>query len=376
MRTSWSWLCAFVLLATALDAGAQPPAPLDIGKFYAFPGSLPGPASAVSAGLGLSDRWLGDEPFDNPAAAPARGVMVAPLFQRVKRQDLPADYSNYNETAGNLDVAGGWLSLPVRGVGVTLYAFEPVLRLEDAAFTTRPEQVPPGTYATTSSARELRAGLALSRSWRGARFGAAVEWTRREDFYDFNEVQGTPQPGLRHVDFSGDGIGFQAGANVRVASAVVLGGALRRVPSLDLSGQQSSPSLAAVRPVSATRAAGWDGGVSARWTVSDAFRVLASLGGRTAQAWDAFGVSAGRALSWSAGAEYEEPEQPWTFRFGLGQDQQAGVPEPRAGVIALGVGWKSEELRLDLGVLHRSFERARKATSYDDRAVAGVTVGF
>jgi len=162
--------------------------------------------------------------------------MVAPVFQRVKRQNLPADYSNYDEIGGYLDLVAGWLSLPVRGVGVTLYAFEPVLRLEDAAFTSKPEQVPPGKFAATSSARELRAGLALSRAWSGARFGAAVEWTRREDAYSFNEVQGAPQPAPGHVDFSGDAIGFQTGARVPAASAVVLGGAMRYVPSLDLGG--------------------------------------------------------------------------------------------------------------------------------------------
>ena len=378
MRTSWLWLCAAVLLATASAAGAQLPEPLDAAWLYPFPGTVPGPASPVSAGLGLSDRWLGDEPFDNPAAAPARSIMVAPVFQRVKRQDLPAAY-DYDEIEGYLDLAGGWLSLPVRGFGVTLYAFEPVLRLEDAAFTTRedPNQVLiPRTFTATSSARELRTGLALSHAWRGARFGAAVEWTRREDSYDFNEVQGTPQPGLSRVDFAGDGIGFQAGARVPVASAVVLGGALRYVPVLDLSGRQTIEADDLAQSVSATRDAGWDGGVSARWTVSDAFRVLASLGGRTAQAWDGFGVSAGRAVGWSAGFEYEEPEQPWTFRFGLGQEQQVGTPEPRAGAYALGLGWKADALRLDLGVLRRSCERAGKASSYDDRAVAGVTVGF
>ncbi len=375
MRTSWSWLCAAVLLVTASDAGAQPPAPLDVARFYPFPGAVPGPASAVSTGLALADRWLGDEPFENPAASPARGVMVAPVFQRVKRQDLPADYRDYDEIAGYLDLAGGWLSLPVRGLGVTLYAFEPVLRLEDAAFTAKPDEVP-GTFAATSSARELRAGLALSRAWFGARFGAAVEWTRREDFYDFTEFSGSPLAGLRHVDFSGDGIGFQAGASVPVASVVALGGALRYVPSLDLCGRQTIEAEGLVQDVLVTREAGWDGGVSARWTVSDAFRVLASLGGRTAQAWDGFGVSAGRAVSWSAGFEYEEPEQPWTFRFGLGQEQQDGTPEPRAGVYALGVGWKAEALWLDLGVLRRSFERVGRATSYDDRVVAGLTVGL
>jgi len=379
VRTSWLWRCAVVLLVTSSDAGAQLPPPLlGAAWLYPYPGALPGPACAVSVGLGLSDRWLGEEPFDNPAAAPARGIMVAPVFQRVKRQDLPAGY-DYDEIEGYLDLAGGWLSLPVRGVGVTLYAFEPVLRLEDAAFTTRvdPDLVLiPRVFTATSSARESRAGLALSRAWRGARFGTAVEWTRREDSYDFDEVQGTPRPGLNHVDFSGDGIGFQAGARVPVAAAVVLGGALRYVPALDLSGQQTIEAEDLVQPVSATREAGWEGGVSARWSVNDAFRVLASLGGRTAQAWEGFSISAGRAVSWSVGFEYEEPEQPWTFRFGLGQEQQVGVPEPRAGVFALGVGWKADALQLDLGVLRRSFERAGKATSYDDRVVAGVTVGF
>jgi len=216
VRTSWLWLCAVVLLVTSSDAGAQLPPPLlGAAWLYPFPGALPGPTCAVSAGLGLSDRWLGEEPFDNPAAAPARGIMVAPVFQRVKRQDLPAGY-DYDEIEGYLDLAGGWLSLPVRGVGVTLYAFEPVLRLEDQAFTRdKPELGPVGTFTSTSGARELRAGLALSHAWRGARFGAAVEWTRRDDSYDFNEVQGGPQPGLRHVDFSGDGVGFQAGARGR-----------------------------------------------------------------------------------------------------------------------------------------------------------------
>jgi hypothetical protein len=167
MRTSWLWLCVALLLAAASDAGAGLPPPLGEGWLYSFPGAIPGPACAVSAGLGLSDRWLGEEPFDNPAAAPARGIMVAPVFQRVKRQDLPADY-DYKEIEGYLDLAGGWLSLPVRGVGVTLYTFDPVLRLEDAAFTTREDVLPPRTFAATSSARESRAGLALSCSLRGA----------------------------------------------------------------------------------------------------------------------------------------------------------------------------------------------------------------
>jgi hypothetical protein len=376
VRTSWRWLGAIILLITASEAGAQPPSPLDVARLYAFPGALPGPASAVSAGRGLSDRWLGEEPFDNPAAAPARGVTVAPVLLRVKRQDLPADYRNYDESAGFLDVAGGCLSLPVRGIGVALYAYEPVLRREDAAFTSKPDEVPAGTFTTASSARELRAGLALSHAWRAARFGAALEWTRRDDSYDFKETSGNPFAGERHVDFSGDGFGFQAGARGEVVPHVTLGGALRYVPALDLSGEQDFQALGIAGPVSATREAGWEGGLSARVAVTEAFRVLASLGGRTAQAWDGFDVTSGRAVSWGVGLDYDEAEVPWTLRFGLGQEQQAGVPEPRAGVIGLGLGWKLDELRLDAGVLRRSIERAGKATSYDDRVVASATVGF
>ena len=376
MRTSWLWLGVTILLITASEAGAQPPSPLDIARLYAFPGASSGPASAVSVGRGLSDRWLGEEPFDNPAALPERGLTVSPVLLRMERQDLPADYRNYDESAGFLDVAGGCLSLPVRGIGIALYAYEPVLRREDAAFTSKPDEVPVGTFTSASSARELRAGLALSHAWRAARFGAALEWTRRDDSYDFKETSGNPFAGERHVDFSGDGFGFQAGARVEVVPRVTLGGALRYVPALDLSGEQDSHALGIAGPASATREAGWEGGLSARVAVTEAFRVLASVGGRTAQVWDGFDATSGRAASWGAGFDYEEPEQPWTFRMGLGQEQQDGVPEPRAGVIGLGLGWKLDDLRLDVGALRRSIVRVDKATSFDDRVVASATVGF
>ena len=375
MRTSWRWLGAALVLIAASEAGSQPPSPLDLTRIYAFPGALSGPASAVSAGRGLSDRWLGEEPYDNPAALPARGITVAPVLLRVKRQDLPADYRGYDEDAGFLDVAGGCLSLPVRGIGVVLYAYEPVLRREEAAFTSKPDEVP-GAFRMASSARETRAGLALSRAWRAARLGAAVEWTRRDDSYDFKETSGDPFAGERHLDFSGDGLGFQVGAQVAATPRVTLGGALRRVPALDLGGQQSLPARETPSSVSATREAGWEGGLSARLAVTEAFRALASLGGRTAQAWDGLDATSGRAVSWGIGLDYDDSAEPWAVRFGLGQEQQAGAPEPRAGVLGLGLGWKLDALRLDLGALRRSIARAGKATSYDDRVVASATVGF
>jgi hypothetical protein len=63
------WVCA-VALALAMTphgASAATPAPLD-PRLFAFPGAFPNPASARSAGLALADRWLGDDPYDNPAA--------------------------------------------------------------------------------------------------------------------------------------------------------------------------------------------------------------------------------------------------------------------------------------------------------------------
>ena len=375
MRIPWLGSGAALLLVVVSQAAAQPPPPLDLGRFYSFPGAVSGPASAISAGRGLSDRWLGEEPYDNPAALPGRGLTVSPLLLRVKRQDLPADHRNYDETAGFFDVAGGCLSLPVLGIGVALYAYEPVLRREDAAFTSEPPQAP-GTFTTSSSMRETRAGLALSRAWTLVRLGGALEWTRRSDSYDYKETSGDPFAGARHVDFSGDGLGFQAGVRVVAAPRVTLGGALRYVPALDLSGQRRYQALALVEPVSATREAGWEGGLTAQVAVTEAFRVLVSAGGRTAQAWDGFDVTSGRGALWSAGFDYEVPEQPWSIRAGVGLEQQDGAPEPRAGVFGLGLGYRLEDMRLDVGALRRSIERPGEATSYDDRVVASATVGF
>ena len=365
-------VAAALLAAAAPAARADTPTPLDLARFHAFPGALPGPASAASAGLGLADRWAGDEPFDNPAAAPARGVMLAPVLQRVKRQDLAADFRNYDETAGFPDAAGGWLSLPVRGFHATLYAFQPVLRREEQSFTAKPGEVP-GTFASAGESRELRAGLALSRGWRGGRFGLGVEWTHREDAHEFTASSGELM-GTRHTDFAGDAVGLQAGVVLPAGKRVRVGAALRYVPALEVSGAQLLDG--AVADLSATRDAGLEGGVSARVGLTAAVRAVASVGGRTARAWDGLGLTEGRALGWGLGLEYAEPDQPLTLRCGAGREQQDGVPEPRAGVFAAGLGWWLDPLQLDVAVLRRSLSRAGQPASYDDRVVAGLTVAF
>jgi hypothetical protein len=370
--------CIAVLLGTAPVCRADTPAPLDLGRFYAYPGALSGPGSAASAGFALADRWAGDEPFDNPAAAPARGVLAAPVLQRVKRQDLAADYRSYDETAGYVDVAGGWLSLPVRGFGVVLYAGQPVLRREEQSFVAKPGQVP-GTFASAGESREQRAGLAVSRAWRGGRLGLGVEWTRRDDSYEFYASSGELL-GTQAVGFSGDAVGFQAGAIVPAGGRVQVGVALRWLPALEVSGEQRLEGqwlgAGGVTAVSATRAAGLEGGVSARVGLTAAARAIVSVGGRTARDWDGFDLAEGRTSSWGLGLEYAEPDQPLTVRCGVGQERQDGAPEPRAGAFALGLGWRLDPLQLDVAVLRRSVSRADQPTSYDDRVVGSLTVAF
>lgn len=358
-----------------------PPPPLDQPGLYAFPGSSPGGASAVSAGLGLADAWLGDEPSGNPAASPARGVAVSPVFLHVSRQDLRAGNRNFDESAGSLDLAGGRLALPVAGCGLSLYAWQPVLRLEDNAFTRGlpvEGQPAPAVIRAQSEMREWRAGLALSRGFGRLRLGVAGEWTSRNDSYDEQEISGDPLSGTRHADFTGDGFGFQAGVQLTPAPRWMLGAALRRVPALDLSGgwEQRLQVGETQGTVSGSREAGWEGGLAARFEVTPAFRVLASLGGGTQQEWAGFGVAAGPASSLRVGLDYHDAETPWTLRFGLGRETIDGVPEPSAGVVGLGFGWTAESFGLDLGLLHRSLDRAGKPTSYEDRVIATVSVPF
>ncbi len=373
MRELWIVCCTLALLGAAPASRADIPPPLDVTGFYAFPGALPGPASAASAGFGLADRWAGDEPFDNPAASPGRGVMLAPVLQRVRRQDLTADYRNYDETAGYFDAAGGWLSLPVGGFGVALYAWQPVLRLEEESFTTKPGVTPANAYQTSAEARELRAGLALSREWRGGRLGAGVEWTHRQDSYELVASSGELM-GTRSVDFDGNAVGFQAGAILPAGERVRVGAAVRYVPGLEASGRQLLGGTGT--DIVATRGGGLEGGVSARVGVTGALRAIVALGGSTAREWDGFDRTEGRMLGWGLAFEYAEPDQPLTVRCGVGQEQQNGVPEPRTGVYAFGLGWRLDPLQLDVAVLRRSLSRGEQPASYDDRAVAGLTVGF
>src|SRR5207253_2984736 len=80
--------------------------------------------------------------------------------------------------------------------------------------------------------------------------------------------------------------------------------------------------------VTVERAAGWEGGLSVRARPAPALAVVAGVGGRTARDWRGFAVRSGEAVTWSVGTELHDQRDPWTARFGLGEESERGVPAP------------------------------------------------
>jgi len=377
------------LLAAALAipiltrvAAADTPSPL-ASSLFTFPGSTANPASATSAGLALADRWLGDDPFSNPASRPALGVALSGAMLHVSRQDLRAANRNFDETPAFFDGAGFAVGLPARGrFGFSLHAFQPVLRRETNAFSrgtgTPDPGNPPATIEATASARELRAGGGVSVGIGPGRFGVGLEWTRRDDAYEIIERSGNPEAGTRRLELTGDGLGFQLGARLdhgdTSVGGVSVGLGARRLPALKVDAPLSEALLVGTTETTlrAEREAGWELGASARCAVSPTFRVLAALGGRTAQRWEGFDLTAGRAWEWKLAADYHDARDPWTLRFGLGQERQAEAPEPRANVLGLGFGWRSTWGHVDVGLTHRTLDRETGPNSFEDRIVLTV----
>src|SRR5262245_21241819 len=272
-------LALFLVLGFAAPALAEPPSPI-IPSLFAFPGQVLNPASARSAGLALSDHWLGDEPYLNPAAATKREVVVTPELVRMSRQDLRAGNRNYDETPAFIDGAGGAVSVPWGGTSFSLYAHQSGLRLEDNAFTVGPSGSIPAVITSHSEMREVRVGLAGSRPLGALRAGIGVEWVQRSDLYEMTEQSGSPESGNRHVDFDGAGVGGQAGVRYEhgdsTLGAFVLGAAVRFVPAMTLDGTQELNLLLgdSTATVSVEREAGWEGGLTGEFWVSPDFVVL------------------------------------------------------------------------------------------------------
>lgn len=371
---------ALLSLCLALPAAAQAPAPIDPAR-DSFPGAFTNPASGRSASLALADRWLADEPYANPAIAPRGAVSVSPLFLLVSRQDLRADNRDFTDQGGSIDLAGAYAAVPLGRFALSGYFWQPVLRFEDNSYSlgSAISIGPPATLSMSVSMREWIAGLGASAPLGRLRLGAALEWSGRSDTYSTHEESGAPTAGDSRVDFSGSGLGAQFGARAAFGSAerpLELGAAARYRPSLDLSGTQQFDQLAlsSTTDVSATRSASWQGGVSARVPLGVSFRLIAEGAVSEPQEWTGFGVTTGQGSEWKLAGEYHDARDPWTFRFGGGEEQQEGVPEPRAGVYAVGLGWRFKNTSLDLGLTHRTLQRPGEPNSYDERFVVGVSL--
>lgn len=365
---------------SSVPAAAQLPVTIQ-PDLFPFPGYHVTPGSAVSAGVALADRWLGDEPFANPAMARPWTIALSPMILHVSRQDLRADHRGYEETSAYFDAAGGYLAFQAGALGVALYGYQPVVRLEDNLFRVGPLSGPSGTVTSNSSAREVRGGLALSAGSERWRVGVAGEWTERSDHYERSASTGGPAPGSAVADFSGGGPGGQAGVRFNLGEGpggAMLGAAVRYIPELDLTGDQtvSDVSGTTTGPISTKRKAGWEGGASLRYIVTDAFHALAAFGGSAGLEYVDWGVTAGPGSEWKLAGEYHDARDPWTVRFGYGQEQLLNVPEPRASVVGLGFGFQFESTQVDVGVAHRTFKHGDHPNSADDRVVFSIVQKF
>ena len=97
-----------------------------------------------------------------------------------------------------------------------------------------------------------------------------------------------------------------------------------------------------------------------------------AVGARTAQRWEGFDLTAGRAWEWKLAGEFHDARDPWTVRFGGGQERQSGVPEANVGVAAIGFGWRFATFALDGGVVRRTIARPASPNAFDDRIVFSV----
>lgn len=377
----------FLPLAAACLFAADPAlagAPLPLtGARFAFPGSVAGPASAVSAGIALADRWVSEDVAVNPAALASRGVTLSPQLLRVSRQDLSAANREFKQVNLNLDFAGGQLTSRMHGMNVSLYAVQPQLRLENQSFVLgRVTAVgPTASVENDGSTRETRAGFAMG-AGSTLRGGIAVEWTRREDRYQFKETSGSPDAGLRTLTFDGSAMGGALGVRwerkPQERGGIVAGGGFHFTGALDVTGQQVNTLTSgdSVMDVAASRGATWDAGASARWTITPESGLYGTLATRSGETWDAFGVQAAPGQSWALGIDFRDRETGWAARAGFGQEVQPGTPEPRASSVGLGMSFYSGETTVDLGVMHRAVSRPGFPTLSDDRLVGSVRVAF
>jgi hypothetical protein len=374
---------ASLAIATAARAQVDPPSS---GDLFSFPGAFPNPATAMSAGRALADRWLGDAPWDDPAAGGGWSAEGSLLYLHENRQDLAAANRQFDGGSGVFDFGSAALSAPLPGrFTMWLYSFPAEARSEDVAFYagrgTDPSQ-PSAVVTAKTRTREVRSGGALSRAFGALRLGAAVEWTSRTDDWTRTLESGAPESGTRTTSWDGNATGGQAGFRWTHgdsgAGQIVVGGGLRYLPELEVSGHNQTDLLIGSSDSSVTtrRGSGWEGGASASWRVSDAVRVFAGGGARTAMAWSGLGMTSGRWANGALAVDYHDSTTPWTLRAGYAIDHQSDVPEESAGSLGLSFGWDFTGAVAEVGGLHRAVHRSGQPTSYEDRVLVGIRATF
>src|SRR5262249_14281936 len=154
------------------------------------------------------------------------------------------------------------------------------------------------------------------------------------DRYFRREQSGAPDQGDREISFDGNAFGYSLGLRYDSADSgarrLTVGVSARYLPALDVKGDQSLSLLSgdSIATIPTTRDPGWEGGLAARYFVTPDFAALASLGGRTKQAWSGFDVTSGEFTTWRVGFTFHDAQDPWTARFALGIDHEDGAPEP------------------------------------------------
>lgn len=378
--------CLLAALALATPAAqAQVPPAIQVPDLYAFPfaSEFTSPANAASAGLALADRWLGGAGFENPAARVPMGIEVSPLFQRINRQDVASQGRGFEQTqVGYPDFAGARLSFPVAGFGLTAYAWQPVLRIEDFTFETGPLSLP-ATVQQLTTQRELRAGLAVSHALGGVRLGLAGEWVNRDDTYEVHDLTlSAPTSGDRVYELSGSGFGGSAGVSWEKDAdrpwGSWFGAAVRYGSELTLDGTSKEDLLGGSTDsvFTLTRAAEWSGGVSGKVTIAPATRFVAGVSYRQGLDYGGAAPGTGTGLGWSAGIDWKDAEMPWGARFGFGQENLEDAFESKSGLFGFGFTWVSGDLAVDASILHRNMSRGDLPHSADDRVVLSVKVDF
>jgi hypothetical protein len=329
----------------------------------------------------MSDTWLGVTPYSNPASPVGWTAGLSLFALHVGRQDLRADNRNYDEVSIYLGGAGAMFGAPLTPkLALWAYAWRPESRFEENTYnagTGSDPSVQPAVVTNHIETRETRAGAGVTTMLGALRVGAAVELTVRKDLYSVIKQSGGPSTGGGVLSFDGSAVGGQAGIHwSRGASPkgrLEIGGAVRWLPELDVAQAPTGTLAIGPPPAAATRESGWEGGVSAAYGVSEAVRLIAGAGGRTAQAWNGFDVETGASTQWSIAADLHDAADPWGVHIGAGHATQDGVPEPSSSLFGVGGDWQFGSVRASVGVLRRGLHRDDAPTSYDDRFFGGFT---